>query len=95
MSQHASHSSSHVQHAAPAAQVAAATTHISRGSVGDADIARRAYQKYEARGRIHGFDREDWIAASHEFIAETFGHSSLIPSRALSALPDDNQFPGA
>jgi len=97
MSQHASQSSSssHVQHAAASSQVKAAATHTSKTSVCDADIARRAYEKYEARGRIHGFDREDWIAASHELITETFGHSSLIPGRSLSALPDGKQFPGA
>jgi hypothetical protein len=95
MSQHTSHSSSHVQHAAGSSQVTAAATHISKKSACDADIARRAYEKYEARGRTHGFDREDWIAASHELITETFGHSSLIPSRALSALPDGKQFPGS
>jgi hypothetical protein len=95
MSQHASHSSSHVQHAAGSSQVTAAATHTSKKSVCDTDIAKRAYAKYEARGRTHGFDREDWIAASHELITETFGHSSLIPSRALSALPDGKQFPGS
>jgi hypothetical protein len=95
MSQHASHSSPHIQRAAGSSQGTAAATHISKKSACDADIAKRAYEKYEARGRTHGFDREDWIAASHELITETFGHSSLIPSRALSALPDGKQFPGA
>ena len=42
----------------------------------DADIAKRAYEKYEARGSAHGFDREDWAAASRELVAETFGHLS-------------------
>lgn len=91
MSQHPSHSSSHVQHTAVSSQQTASATPTSSRSVDDAAIARRAYHKYEARGRIHGFDRDDWIAASHELIAETFGHSSLMPSRALSALPDDKQ----
>ena len=52
-------------------------------SASDADIAERAYEKFEARGRAHGFDREDWTAASRELIAETFGHlssPSLSPS---------------
>jgi hypothetical protein len=35
----------------------------------DADIAKRAYEKFEARGRVHGFDLEDWSAASHELNA--------------------------
>jgi len=53
----------------------------------DADIAKRAYEKYEARGRAHGFDLEDWTTASRELIAETFGHlsnPSLSPSQHAS-----------
>jgi hypothetical protein len=95
MSQHTSHSSHHVQHAASAPHVAKDTTRVSARAACDADIAKRAYEKYEARGCTHGFDREDWAAASHELIAETFGHESLSPSRALSALPDSKQFRGA
>jgi hypothetical protein len=95
MSQHQSHSSPHVQHATSSSQVSGAGQRGGARSVCDADIAKRAYEKYEARGRTHGFDREDWTAASHELIAETFGHSSPSPSRALSALPDSRQFPGA
>ncbi len=94
MSQHTSHSSRHVQHATSSSQGPAGARGSAR-SVCDADIAKRAYEKYEARGRTHGFDREDWTAASHELIAETFGHLSLSPSRALSALPDSKQFRGA
>jgi hypothetical protein len=95
MSQHTLHSSPHVQHATNSAQVPAGAQHSIARSACDADIAKRAYQKYEARGRTHGLDREDWAAASHELIAETFGHLSLSPSRALSALPDSKQFRGA
>jgi len=95
MSQHASHSAPHARHAAESSQHSTAAPRIGEKSACDADIAERAYEKYEARGRTHGFDREDWIAASHELISETFGHSSLSPRRALSALPDGKQFPGA
>jgi len=95
MSQHTSHSYSHVQHAAGSSQAPRPAQLGSERSACDADIAKRAYEKYEARGRAHGFDREDWTAASHELIAETFGHSSLSSSRALSALPDGKQFRGA
>jgi len=95
MSQHASHPSTHVQRAAGSSPTPAATPNPGKKSASDADIAKRAYEKFEARGRTHGFDREDWIAASHELITETFGHSSLSPSRALSALPGGKQFPGA
>jgi hypothetical protein len=60
------------------------TPRIDIRSASDIDVAKRAYQKYEARGRADGFDVEDWTAASHELIAETFGHlssPSLSPSR--------------
>ena len=95
MTQHASHSSPHVHHPASSSQGPGPAQRASARAACDADIAKRAYEKYEARGRTHGFDREDWTAASHELIAETFGHMSLSPSRALSALPDSKQFPGA
>jgi hypothetical protein len=95
MPRHPSHSSHHVEHAASSSQVPKDPQRSNTSSACDADIAKRAYEKYEARGRTHGSDREDWAAASHELIAETFGHSSLSPSRALSALPDSKQFRGA
>jgi hypothetical protein len=95
MSHHTSHSSPHVQHATSSPRAPAEAQHSIARSACDADIAKRAYGKYEARGRAHGFDREDWAAASHELIAETFGHLSLSSSRALSALPDSKQFRGA
>ena len=95
MSLHTSHSSNHVQHTASSSQVPTKSHRGSAKAACDADIAKRAYEKYEARGCTHGFDREDWAAASHELIAETFGHLNLSPSRALSALPDSKQFRGA
>jgi len=95
MSQQASHSSHHGHQASGSSQVAKAPQRGNASAVCDADIAKRAYQKYEARGRAHGFDREDWAAASHELIGETFGHLSLNPSRALSALPEGKNFRGA
>jgi hypothetical protein len=54
-----------------------ASHHIDVSSASDADISKRAYEKFVARGRVHGFDQEDWTAASHELIGETFGHLSL------------------
>jgi hypothetical protein len=95
MSPHTSHSSNHVQHTGSSSQAPNKSSRGNARAACDADIAKHAYEKYEARGRTHGFDREDWTAASHELIAETFGHSSLSPSRALSALPDSKQFRGA
>lgn len=31
-----------------------------------AEIARRAYERYEARGHEHGHDLDDWLAAEAE-----------------------------
>jgi hypothetical protein len=31
-------------------------------------IARRAYQLYEARGRVDGYDVEDWLQAEQELL---------------------------
>jgi hypothetical protein len=45
-----------------------------------ADIAKRAYEKYQARGSVDGFDRQDWTAADHELIAERARHLRLSPS---------------
>jgi len=83
MSHHVSRPSPQVRHlnglsAAPAAQL------VDLRSASDADIAKRAFAKYEARGRAHGFDREDWTAASHELMGDTFGHMSLSPSQHAS-----------
>jgi hypothetical protein len=30
------------------------------------EIARRAYERWQARGCVHGFDVEDWLAAERE-----------------------------
>ena len=95
MSQSTAHSAHHVQHPAHSSQVPKQPAPNNARSACDADIAKRAYEKYQARGSAHGFDRKDWAAASHELIAETFGHSGLSQSRALTALPASNQFLGA
>jgi len=87
MSHHPSHLPSHLapQVRQPNAPLSASTVkRIDVKSASDADIAKRAYAKYEARGRADGYDMEDWTAASHELIAETFGHlssPSLSPSQ--------------
>jgi hypothetical protein len=31
-------------------------------------IARRAYERFEARGREHGRDQEDWFTAEQELL---------------------------
>lgn len=35
------------------------------------DIARRAYERFEARGREHGRDQEDWFEAERELNRQT------------------------
>ncbi len=35
----------------------------------EAEIRRRAYELYEARGRADGFDREDWVQAEAEVLS--------------------------
>jgi Protein of unknown function (DUF2934) len=42
-------------------------------SVSSEAIAKRAYEKYVARGGAHGSDQEDWAAAERELIAESRG----------------------
>jgi hypothetical protein len=47
------------------------------------NIAHRAYQLYEERGRQHGRDQEDWFRAEREvrqFLAETVGKSQATDS---------------
>jgi hypothetical protein len=40
--------------------------------VSDEDVAERAYEKFLARGSVHGFDRQDWTAAQQELVARAF-----------------------
>ncbi len=47
-----------------AASVAAATSR--RGGPTREDIARRAYELFQARGGKHGYDIEDWLKAERE-----------------------------
>ena len=56
---------------------APAEQHSVLRSASDAEIAKRAYEKFEARGGSHGFDWDDWTAARRELVAETFGHLHL------------------
>ena len=35
------------------------------------EIARRAYELYEARGYIDGFDIEDWLQAEQDIMGST------------------------
>jgi hypothetical protein len=35
------------------------------------EIARRAYELYEARGCVDGFDVEDWLQAEQDIVGST------------------------
>ncbi|MFI5107278.1 MAG: DUF2934 domain-containing protein [Terriglobales bacterium] len=41
---------------------------ISDPTILEEQICRRAYELYEARGREHGHDREDWLQAEAEIL---------------------------
>ena len=68
MSNHNSHSSHH--HVRPDEPVVTLIAQPStKHPVSTESIAERAYQKFVARGRTHGADREDWVAAERELSA--------------------------
>ena len=58
-----------VRAGAPAAPPSSAPRE-ERAPIPQEAIARRAYEKYAARGYAHGFDQEDWAAAAAELAAE-------------------------
>jgi hypothetical protein len=39
---------------------------VGSGPMSHDDIARRAYELYEARGREHGHDLDDWLQAERD-----------------------------
>jgi len=87
MSNHTPHLSAHVRH--PHGRLPAPRADsIDVRSASDVDIAKRAYEKFQARGCVHGFDLQDWTNASRELTAETFGQvtgsPSLCPSQYAS-----------
>jgi Protein of unknown function (DUF2934) len=72
MSQHAFRES--VQHHRPnGLSSLVVSQRIYADSVSHEIIAKRAYYNFVARGRIDGFDREDWAGAQEELIAEASG----------------------
>jgi Protein of unknown function (DUF2934) len=74
MSNHNSHSSHH--HIRPEEPVVTPVAHPSaKHSVPTDSVAKRAYEKFVARGRTHGGDREDWVAAERELTAGEVGKS--------------------
>jgi outer membrane protein TolC len=44
------------------------------GQPTDRDIARRAYELYEKRGRAHGHDIDDWLQAERDLRDSTRLH---------------------
>ena len=63
MSHHNAHPSHHVR---PDEPILTLATHGLHKAVAAESIAKRAHEKFVARGRLHGRDREDWIAAERE-----------------------------
>ncbi len=43
------------------------------------EIAEIAYELYESRGRIHGFDLDDWLAAERIILAGHAGQAIEEP----------------
>jgi hypothetical protein len=52
--------------AAPSAAKAAGFDDTAGFSNNHEDVARRAYERFERRGRGHGRDQEDWYEAERE-----------------------------
>ena len=55
----------------------------------DSEIARRAYQLYEERGRQHGFHEDDWYRAEKEIrsrkTAQRESETGKAPQRQFAA----------
>jgi hypothetical protein len=47
------------------------TNSAKHSQIADEAIAKRAYEKFLARGSSHGHDQEDWDAARQELINES------------------------
>lgn len=60
----------------PAKRVVRKTTASEKRVVPDLNesIAQRAYSLFEQRGRIRGFDLEDWLRAEREIMLEAAIH---------------------
>jgi hypothetical protein len=72
MSHHNSQPSHHVRPDEPVVTLAAQRLHK---AVSVESIAKRAHEKFVARGHIHGGDREDWMAAERELNGEAAGEA--------------------
>lgn len=76
MSHHTFSRSPHVQPASTPAPNPTGQRPTARTASND-EIAKRAYEKYEARGRVDGFALDDWLKASHELTGDTLSHMGL------------------
>ena len=54
----------------PAAAEVSSVAPAKSVDVTEEQIAARAFEKYEARGSVHGFDRQDWEAAAGELTSK-------------------------
>jgi hypothetical protein len=81
MSHHQSHFAPQTQK--PTAPSSSSTYQRGDVTVADSDVAKLAFSKFEARGRAHGFDKEDWANASRELGAK--GHAGNHPASLNSA----------
>jgi hypothetical protein len=83
MSNHTPHLVPHVRYSGRGS-LALSAAGMEVTPVSDIDIAKRAYEKYEARGFVQGFDVQDWTNARRELSAETFGQVTSSPSMCPS-----------
>ena len=75
MSHHESHFSKQIQQSNNGPSVFPTVQHTGGKEAADLEIAKLAFAKFEARGCAHGFDKEDWSAASRELGAKEQGRS--------------------
>ncbi len=70
-----------------------------RTNLGREDVERRAYELYEQRGREHGHDCDDWLAAERELRASgaaetTEASTEVAPSIARRRRADHSEREG-
>lgn len=51
------------------------------------EIAARAYERFERRGRLHGYDLEDWLAAERETLSERLTAEAVENTVARAPTP--------
>jgi Protein of unknown function (DUF2934) len=53
----------------PTPDTAAVGLKLDAAAIPHDEVARRAYEKFMARGGTHGSDVDDWLEAEHELLA--------------------------